>query len=99
MRGGSHQSFGGEFSFSQIRDMTRCYGYSTMDNTMESKAISGNSTTSSGITSPKDISSALCGYCYKFAQLGCSVCKEVRYCDKKCQTAHWPKHKSRCIKK
>jgi len=98
MREGSHQSFGGgEFSFSQMRAMTS--SYSMMDNTMEAKALSGNSTAPSGRTSPRDISPILCGYCAKLANLACSVCKEVRYCNKKCQKDHWPKHKTRCVKK
>ena len=26
----------------------------------------------------------------------CSRCKEVQYCDKKCQAVHWPTHKTQC---
>jgi len=29
----------------------------------------------------------------------CSRCKITYYCDKKCQTEHWPKHKIECKKK
>ena len=41
-----------------------------------------------------------CGYCLcAGAQLRCTACKEVRYCDGECQRADWKQHKSACAKK
>ena len=32
------------------------------------------------------------------SHLRCSRCKQVQYCDKKCQALHWPSHKKVCCK-
>jgi hypothetical protein len=37
-----------------------------------------------------------CGRCAKHMK-GCSRCKLARYCDTKCQVAHWKHHKPRCV--
>ena len=39
-----------------------------------------------------------CGFCAKQPKKAgkCSVCNNVYYCDKKCQRAHWPAHKTSC---
>lgn len=42
-----------------------------------------------------------CGSCNKTTavMLKCGRCKEVFYCDRNCQRAHWPTHKSVCVVK
>lgn len=37
-----------------------------------------------------------CGYCSKEAVNRCSRCKQVFYCGRACQKAHWPQHKRHC---
>ena len=37
-----------------------------------------------------------CAWCYQPARRKCQRCMSVRYCNKDCQLAHWPLHKSQC---
>ena len=39
-----------------------------------------------------------CGYCGKYSSdtKKCARCRKVCYCDKTCQTNHWPEHKLEC---
>jgi len=37
-----------------------------------------------------------CAYCGKIASLSCGRCKSAKYCDRNCQTNHWPTHKDTC---
>ena len=37
-----------------------------------------------------------CGNCGKLASLLCAKCKQVAYCNTKCQTAAWPTHRKVC---
>jgi len=43
---------------------------------------------------------AYCINCNKVLtkQFKCSRCKQVKYCGKECQIAHWPQHKTNCVK-
>jgi hypothetical protein len=39
----------------------------------------------------------ICAYCGDIGFKLCGKCREVRYCDRECQVAHWKSgHKSRC---
>lgn len=42
-----------------------------------------------------------CVLCAKFREAGptflCGRCRAVRYCNKRCQVAHWPLHKNICV--
>ena len=39
----------------------------------------------------------LCHHCgRRFASKKCNACREVYYCDKSCQRAHWKEHKGEC---
>ena len=43
--------------------------------------------------------SECCGNCkVKDARQRCSKCKKVRYCNRKCQTEDWPRHRVQCTK-
>lgn len=37
-----------------------------------------------------------CKTCGRLAKKKCQGCEVVRYCDRKCQKADWPNHKSHC---
>ena len=37
-----------------------------------------------------------CAQCSHIANLRCGACKQVHYCDRKCQKAHWATHKQTC---
>ena len=38
-----------------------------------------------------------CGNCRQAdAKQRCSKCKKVRYCNRDCQAADWPRHRARC---
>ena len=38
-----------------------------------------------------------CGHCAQLeAKSCCSKCRQVRYCSRECQLAHWPKHRVTC---
>ena len=39
-----------------------------------------------------------CAQCPKFGDLRCAKCKQVHYCSKACQKAHWKTHKKECKK-
>lgn len=40
----------------------------------------------------------MCDEClYSGAKLQCTRCKKARYCDAKCQKAHWKIHKTKCV--
>ena len=62
-----------------------------------------SSASSSLVASPPNTISVplACTYCKRAAPkdgrlLQCSKCKKIQYCDKTCQSAHWPTHKSSC---
>jgi hypothetical protein len=39
-----------------------------------------------------------CAFCQNLrAHDVCSQCKAVLYCDRECQTSHWPSHKATCV--
>jgi len=65
---------------------------STSTSTMDSSSSSSSS--SSGGAS-RDV----CARCGKEgAPSRCSRCKTFKYCNRECQVAHWPAHKSSCSK-
>lgn len=37
-----------------------------------------------------------CASCGKVAKSSCATCKDTFYCDRTCQTNHWPSHKKEC---
>jgi len=37
-----------------------------------------------------------CGFCGALAEVKCSTCKSVYYCDRNCQKRHWKQHKTGC---
>lgn len=37
-----------------------------------------------------------CGFCGALANVKCSSCKTVFYCDRNCQKRHWKQHKRLC---
>lgn len=39
----------------------------------------------------------LCENCKQDATKRCSKCKQVWYCTRECQLAHWKVHKPKCI--
>ena len=37
-----------------------------------------------------------CGFCGSLAEVKCSNCKAIYYCDRNCQKRHWKQHKTAC---